>query len=371
MYRLVKEKQKDTTGETRMEERQQRMWEVVGERLQAMLVSSPENVRYLCGFAGTEGTLLLTKHRSFFFTDGRYSTQARGQVHGCTIVRFKDKWKDIGRLVKKLGIQLLGFEPRHLTVAMLWELEKELQGVNLQPLSSELDGLRLIKDAGEIRILREAARIACCALQDVLPMIRPGVAERDVAAELEYRMRRHGGECAAFPTIVVSGKRSALPHGTATQKRIRSGELVTIDYGVRYHGYCSDETCTFVLGKPTAKQQQVYKTVLRAHDRALGMVAPGNDLKKIDAAARRYIERCGYQRYFPHGTGHGVGLCVHEQPVVSPRSTLEAQPGMVFTIEPGVYIPGWGGVRIEDMVLVTQDGMEVLTQANKRLQCLG
>lgn len=354
-----------------MKERLQKAWEVVDGRPEALLVSSSENVRYLCGFEGSEGTLLLTKRRSFFFTDGRYITQARRQVRGCRIVLFAEKWKDIGRMVRKLGIKTLWFEPRHLTVAMFRELEKELQGICLQPLPSEIDRLRMIKDAQEINILREAARIACRALHEVLPMIKPGVSERDVAAELEYRMRCNGGECAAFPTIVVSGKRSALPHGMATQKRIRSGELVTIDYGVRYQGYCSDETCTFVVGKPTAKQQKVYEAVLKAHDRALGMVAPGVDLKRVDAAARSYLDRRGYGRYFTHGTGHGVGLCVHEQPVVSPRATMAARPGMVFTIEPGIYLPGWGGVRIEDMVLVTRDGVEVLTQHPKHLQCVG
>ena len=353
-----------------MERRVKKLLRLIGDKTDGVLITSAENVRYLSGFTGSEGILLVTHSQSFFFTDGRYTTQARQQVQGFSLQCFRDKWKDIGSIIKKLGIRTLGFESRHLTVAMLGDIEKQISHLALKLFGAELDGLRLIKDSGEIALLRKAARIAHNALQEVLPLIVPGVSEHDIATELEYRMKQHGAQGPAFPTIVASGVRSALPHGTATEKKICAGELLTIDYGVQYQGYCSDETCTFVVGKPTRRQKRVYETVLRAHDRALQMVAPNIDLKKIDAAARSLIARHGFQRYFNHGTGHGVGLCVHEPPVVSARATMTARRGMVFTIEPGVYIPGWGGVRIEDMVLVTARVYEVLTCHTKKLHCL-
>lgn len=346
------------------------LWKLIGRDSDGMLVTSPENVRYLCGFSGTEGTLLLSRGASFFLTDGRYTTQARQQVSQCSIVTFTEKWKHLARIVKKLGIRSLGFEARHVTVAFFRELENEAPGLQLKPYAEALDSLRMIKDSGEISMLRTAARIAAQSLQEVLGLMKPGIRELDIATELEYRMKKNGGDGPAFQTIVASGVRSALPHGIATKKRIHRGELLTIDYGVVYQGYCSDETCTFVLGSPSPKQKKIYDLVLRAHDRALKAVMPGQALKNIDAAARTHIARCGYKKYFNHGTGHGIGLCVHEPPVVSYRSTMTARKGMLFTIEPGLYMPGWGGVRIEDMVVVTERGGEVLTPSNKRLRCI-
>jgi len=354
-----------------MQKRIKRLWALVPQSLDGMLLTSPENVRYLSGFTGTEGTLLCTRARSFFLTDGRYTTQAGDQVRGCDIITWKEKWPAIGRIVKKMRIFRLGYEARHATVAMQQELGRQLPRVGLQACGQELDLLRAIKDAGEIRRLKKAARLAARSLQAVLPLIRAGVREIDVAAELEYSMRRQGAEDLAFQSIVASGPRAALPDGVASAKKIRPGELVVIDYGLVYKGYRSDETCTFVVGEPSARQKKIYAAVKRAHDAAIKAVKPGAPLAAIDRAARRLIAREGFEKHFAHGTGHGLGLCVHEPPTISHRSREQAQSGMVFTIEPGIYLPGWGGVRIEDSVVVTDSGYELITCSDKALRSVG
>ncbi len=344
--------------------------QLAGDRVDGMLVTSPENIRYLCGFCGTEGTLVLTDASRCFFTDGRYTTQARDQAACCRVITYKDKFREIGRHLHRGGIRRVGIESRHISVALLNQFMKEAAGVEPVPLGSELDGLRIVKDAAETALLRKAARKASESLAETLACVRPGVSELDVAAELEFRMRRKGGDCPAFPTIVASGPRSALPHAAATDKKLSKGEFVTIDFGVQCAGYCSDQTRTFILGRPTKKQRRIYDAVLKAHDRAIAAVRAGRPLKAVDAAARKVIERTGYAKRFIHGTGHGLGLCVHEPPVVSPHSTGSAEKGMVFTIEPGIYLPRWGGVRIEDTIVVTAQGCERITEGDCRLICL-
>jgi Xaa-Pro aminopeptidase len=255
-------------------------------------------------------------------------------------------------------------------VAFFKDLEKEIPGITLKPFSDRLDQLRIIKDVSEITLLKRAAHIAALSLRQVMPMIRQGVREIEVAAELEYRIRKNGGAGSSFPVIVASGYRGALPHGVASQKKIAAGDFVVVDYGAIYAGYASDETCTFVAGEPTRKQKKIHAIVRKAHDRAIAAIKPGASLKKIDGAARTYIERQGYKKYFNHGTGHGIGLAVHEPPRVSFLSDEKALEGMVITIEPGIYLPGWGGVRIEDTVIVTKKGGEIITEMNKVLTVL-
>lgn len=353
------------------EKRIKKLRKLAGGAVQGVLITNPEDVHYLCGFTGTEGMLLLAGNSSFFLTDGRYTTQAHEQVYAGRIITFKDKIKELARLVKKCGLDTLGFESRQMTVAQLRDIEKALAGVRLVPRPDAFDDLRMIKDAGEIKLLARAAEIAAASLAETLPCITTGISELDIAAELEYRMRKKGGAGAAFPTIVASGVRSAMPHGAASAKLLAGGELLIIDYGVVYEGYCSDETCTFVLGEPTKKQRRIYDTVKTAHDRAISALAPGKHLKEVDAAARACIADHGLGKRFCHGTGHGLGLCVHEQPAVSSRSKSTAQKGMVITIEPGIYLPGWGGVRIEDTVVVTATGCSIITRTDKSLQVIG
>jgi len=354
-----------------LKKRANRVFQLAGKDLGGIFVTSTENVRYLTGFSGTEGSLLLVKDRGFFLTDGRYTAQAKEQVKDFEVITFQEKWKALGRLIKKLNIRSMGYESKNLTLDLFNSMQKEAAAVRFDPLAEKLDSLRAVKEKEEIKALKKAAAIAAESLEEVLPEIIPGVKEIEIASELEYRMRKKGGENIAFQTIIASGPRSALPHGTATDKKIKKGEFVTIDYGVVYKGYASDETCTFVVGKPTPKQKKVYDTVKKAHDLAIKKVSSGRPLKDIDRAARKHIEKSGYGEYFTHSTGHGLGLCVHEYPIVSFRSKDSVKPGMVFTIEPGIYIPKWGGVRIEDTVLVKKQGFEVITKADKTLRSVG
>ncbi len=346
------------------------LWDLVGDMCSGVLITSPENVRYLCGFSGTEGTLLVGRGESVFLTDGRYTTQAKAQVQGASVVTFTEKYKKAAGVLRDLRITDAAYESRTVTVDCLQRFEAAAPKVRFIACCEPLDMLREIKDAGEIAILRDAARIAAESLDETLPFVVPGARETDIAARLEYAMRIRGADGIAFQTIVASGPRSALPHGVASDRTLEKGDLVTIDYGLQYRGYCSDETCTFVLGRPTKKQQRIYETVLAAHDRAIKAVKPGASLASIDKRARSHIEKQGFKKYFSHGTGHGLGLCVHEPPVVSWRSTARAREGMVFTIEPGIYLPGWGGVRIEDTVAVTPGGAERITRSDKKLRPL-
>ncbi len=354
-----------------IEKRKKRLWRLVGPDADAMLLVSSENVRYLSGFTGTEGTLLLLKNRSFFLTDGRYRIQAKQQVKDYSLLIFREKFSELGRLIKKLKIKILGIEGRSVTLAFIKELEKQTAGVTLKTVVSELDNFRVVKSRDEINILKKAALIASESLQDIIPEIKPGIKEIEIAAELEYCLRKRGGDDIAFQTIVASGPRSALPHGVSSRRKINKGDFVIIDYGVVYEGYCSDETCTFVVGKPTVKQKKIYEIVKKAHDQAVKFTTKGLLLKDVDGVARRYINRMGYGKYFNHSTGHGIGLCVHEPPAVSPRANDKIKTGMVFTIEPGIYVPGWGGVRIEDTVVARTRGCEVITKSDKELMSVG
>lgn len=347
-----------------------KLQKLAGSSAEAVLVTSSDNLRYLCGFTGSEGLLLVAGDRSFFLTDSRYTIQAREQVWATDIITFKDKALDFARTVKKAGPAAICFDSRQLTVAQLRDWEKALGGVRLLARPDMFDDLRMIKDGAEIKLLERAAEIAAAGLAATLPCIKEGISELDIAAELEFRMRRSGGEAPSFPTIVASGPRSAMPHGVASARRIAKGEILLIDYGCVYQGYCSDETCTFVLGEPSARQRKIYAVVKQAHDLALAALAPGAPLCQVDAAARAHITAQGYGRRFGHGTGHGLGLCVHESPAVSPRSKAAARKGMVVTIEPGIYIPGWAGVRIEDMAAVTAGGRRVLTKTDKTLHSI-
>lgn len=350
--------------------RVKKLWKLIGPAADGVLISSPENVRYLCGFSGSEGNLLLTSGGGYFLTDGRYTTQARREVEVVQVVTFRKKWEKIATLAARLKIERLAYESRHISVAMLGELEKNTKK-ELYPVGAEIEAIRACKDAGEIRLLKRAARIAADSLAEVLPLIRPGMREIELAAELEYRMRLNGGQGCSFPTIVASGRRSALPHAATTTRAIRNGDLLTIDYGTVFEGYCSDETCTFVVGKPTTRQKKLYTLVKKAHDRAIEALEQGKSARKIDAVARGCIKRAGHEKYFIHGTGHGVGLNVHEYPTISTASEAMLQSGMVITIEPGLYIPGWGGIRIEDTLAVRTQGCDCITKTNKELTILG
>ena len=361
---------KKTSAQRNKNTRTQRVWSKrTNPKVEAILATGREDIRYLTGFSGSEALLLLTRDRGFLVVDSRYTNQARSECVGVGVVESNDRLGEIPRVASKAGVKKVGFEPRQLTFFQHEELKKN-GDIEWTPLTDGLDEIRLKKDLGEKRLLKKAAEISSNAFLDILGEIKAGIEERAVSLLLEFQIKKSGAEATPFPFIVASGKRGSLPHGLASGKKIRRGEFVTVDFGAVYEGYCSDETCTVVVGKPTKKQIGVYQVVKDAHDKAISRIKPGVRKKDIDRAAREVIEKAGLGKYFGHGTGHGVGLAVHEEPRIAPRQKGVIEAGMVFTIEPGVYIPGWGGVRIEDMVWVTRDGCDLMSSVPKELICL-
>lgn len=338
--------------------------------LDAILFTNLLNIRYLCGFSGSEGALLLTRDAGWFLCDSRYSSQAAAEVWDAGIRQFTVKLDSVAELVEELKLFRVGFEAAHTTVADFRALSDKLVDTELSAISADLDQIRSCKDEDEIARLGEVAAIASASLMAVLPKLLPGVTEKEIARELEFEMRRRGADGRAFDFIVASGERGAMPHGRASDKAIRAGELVTIDFGAIRNGYHSDETVTVALGQPDARSLDIYGIVKEAHDRAIAEVRPGIACRELDAVARDYIKAQGYGEFFGHGLGHGVGLDIHEKPALSPRSEAIVEEGMVLTIEPGIYIQGFGGVRIEDTAVVTADGCRLLTQAPKELMIL-
>jgi Xaa-Pro aminopeptidase len=335
--------------------------------LNALLITNLTNVRYLCGFSGSEGALLLTPDSAWFLCDSRYTTQASEEVRDAEIREFSAKFEAICSLISENNLQRIGFESTHMVVSDFKQLTERLSGCALVGIGASLDAIRSRKDQGEIARLGTVASLASSALLSVLSHLKPGVSESAFALDLEIEMRRRGADARAFDFIVASGERGAMPHGRASDKLICPGELVTIDYGALKDGYHSDETVTVSLGRTSDRGREIHAIVREAHDRAIAAVRPGVRCKDLDEVARSHIRQQGYEHCFGHGLGHGVGLDIHEKPVLSPRSEAVLEEGMVVTIEPGIYIPGFGGVRIEDTVAVTADGCVILTQAPKEL----
>jgi len=343
------------------------------QRLQAdgldgILISRPENRRYLSGFTGSAGWLLITQEEALLITDFRYWEQAQRQAPHFELVRLTDGMDELMPALKeRVGARWIAFESTHITVdehqrwmadggPVTWVATKEI-----------VEPLRAVKDAGEIAALRKAAALADAALQETLVRLRPGMLEREVAWLLERTLRESGAEAAAFEIIVAGGPNGALPHAHAGDDPLPSGQPIVIDMGARVDGYCSDMTRTICLGQPADPNTfwTVYRTVHTAQQAALAMLRAGVTGVDADAAAREVITRAGYGEAFGHSLGHGVGLAIHEGPRLSRRSSDHLTSGMVVTVEPGVYLPGWGGVRIEDLVVVGEEGVEVLSQAPK------
>ncbi len=332
------------------------------QHLDAILLTSLENIRYLCGFTGSDGALVITQKESFFLTDSRYWAQADEEVKGSGIIHYKKKMEGIFSLLFDLKLREIGFEPAFLPFLAYQFLSERLANeARLIPLEEALKNLRAVKETHEMTLIRRAIEISSNAFFQVTEILKEGVVEREAALEMEFMMKRSGADAIGFDIIIASGKRSALPHGKASDKRIEKGDLILIDFGSGFQGYHSDQTRTIVCGNPSAEQRKIYQIVKEAHDKAVEKIRPGIPLGEVDGAARDHIRDQGYGEYFGHGTGHGIGLAVHEDPAVNSENNGLLQEGMVFTIEPGIYIPDWGGVRIEDMVLVTLHGAEVLT----------
>lgn len=339
--------------------------------IDGILITSKYNRRYITGFTGSAGVALVSKTGAKFITDFRYVEQAENQIKDFDIVKHGGIIKEeIANQVKELKIKSLGFEKDHLTFAEYEEFNQAIDA-ELVPVSGLVEKLRLYKDEGELAIMREAIKIADAAFEHILSFIRPGVKEIDVSNELEFFMRKQGAESSSFDTIVASGYRSALPHGVASDKTIEKGELVTLDFGALYKGYCSDITRTVAVGQPSDELKKIYEIVLEAELRGINGIKPGMTGKEADALTRDYITEKGFGEYFGHSTGHGLGMEVHEFPSLSHRSDTVLEPGMVVTVEPGIYIPSIGGTRIEDDIVITEDGNEVLSSSPKELIILG
>jgi Xaa-Pro aminopeptidase/Xaa-Pro dipeptidase len=336
---------------------------VAEANVDALLVTHMPNVAYLTGFTGTSGMAVATAEEIHFLTDFRYVEQARGQMPGRPIHEYKEAAAGVAKLLKKLDARKVGFEGDHVSVTRAEQWKKEIDGVSWVPLIGMVERLRLVKDAPEMDAIRFLTGTLARVYPTAKALLKPGAVERDVAVELEYHLMKEGAEGRAFAFIVASGPRGAMPHGVASNKVIQKGELVILDWGAFGRGYHTDNTRTLKVGPAEIPQEMldVYDVVLEANLAAIESVRPGVTAKEIDAAARGVIERAGFGSAFGHGTGHGVGRDIHEKPTVSWRDETVVEEGMVFTIEPGIYLPGKGGVRIEDMVHVTQHGCEVLT----------
>jgi len=369
MAKQVKRTEKTLTENSPYEKRKHLVRRAMESgHLDGFLFTSLENIRYLSGFTGSDAAVILTEKESFFLTDSRYWIQAEQEVKGAEIVRYKKKPDGIASLFSSLKLKVIGFEAAFLTVSFHRALSKRLEeGTRLHPMEEEIKLLRMVKDEEELALMRKAIQISSDAFQHALKTLKEGTLEEEIAFEMEFHMKRNGADALGFDIIVASGKRSALPHGRASQKRVERGDFILFDFGSRFQGYHSDETCTVICGPPTSEQKTIFQLVKEAHDKAVELVRPGIPIHELDAAARDHIRNCGYGDYFGHGLGHGVGLAVHEDPTINAENKNVLQEGMVFTIEPGIYVPNLGGVRLEDMVRVTSQGAEVLTYLPKNL----
>lgn len=336
--------------------------------IEAVVIQIPDNRGYLSGFEGSAGTVLITQKDAFLLVDFRYVEQAREQAPYLEVIQHHPEITiTLKRLLKDLGISCLGWEKSFVTLEQeeLWK--DSLDEVTLVPMPDLVAELRMVKDEREIEYIRKAAAIADEAFEQIRPMIKAGQNEKAVAIEMEYLMRRLDADGVSFETIIASGPRSAMPHARASEREMEDGDLVIIDFGAIYHKYCSDCTRTLVIGEMNRKQREIYEIVQEAQMESLKMIQPGVRASHVDEVARSIITKRGYGQYFGHSLGHGVGRSIHEEPTLSLRDDTLLEPGMVVTVEPGIYIPNWGGVRLEELVLVTGKGSEVLTKSKRFL----
>ena len=353
-------------GSRRLEKLRKRLRK---DRVDLFLVASETNVRYLSEFTGEASALLISPERALLVSDGRFTTQIAEECPGLEVhVRQVGQllFDGLGEVIAKFGVRKVGFEPSSLTVAQFETLRSKAKGVEWAPLTGRVESLRAIKDRTEVEEIRRAIDQA----ERAFAMLRAGMAlgdsEKELADSLEGFLRKCGATSAAFAPIVAVGPRAALPHASPTaEARVGDADFVLIDWGASAGPYKSDLTRVLVTGKVTSKFEKVYRTVLAAQERGIAALVPGATAGEVDAAARSVIEEAGFGRFFSHGLGHGIGLEIHENPFFRRENPARLEPGMVVTIEPGIYLPDWGGVRIEDDVLVTADGPEVLTQVPK------
>ena len=333
-------------------------------QLDCIVINDLKNVRYFSGFAGSAAVLTVTEKKALLYTDFRYLEQAKEEATTFEIVKHGEHiYRDVADAIQVE--KNIAFEKNYVTVETLQRMQEFIPDKNW--CGVKLGSIRMIKDEKEIGFIEQAVKIADNAFARLLLEIKEGMSEIEAAALLEFFLKEEGATRTSFPTIVASGKRSSLPHGQPTQKKFDRGDFVTFDFGAIYQGYCSDITRTVVIGSPSDKQREIYDIVLAAQLAAISKLRPGITGKEGDSYARAVIKNAGYDEMFGHGTGHSLGINIHEEPRLSPNCDTILCSGMVLTVEPGIYIPDWGGVRIEDVVVITNEGVRILTKTDKKL----
>ena len=329
---------------------------------EAVLISSYPNIFYYSGFTSPDALLLITKNNSYLFTDSRYTIQAKNEAKDFEIY---DITKDFERILKSIDEEFLCFEEEKTSVSKFSSLQKYTK--KLKPFSKSISLPRQVKDKEEIRLISQAEQLGDAAFTHILDYIKPGITEKDIALELEFYMKKNGASALSFDTICASGIRSAMPHGVASDKVIGKGDFLTLDFGCVLDGYCSDMTRTVIVKSASDRHKEIYQTVLSAQKASLDILCANLPCSQGDKAARDVITNAGFGEYFAHSTGHSVGVEIHENPNLSPKSTDILSVGNIVTVEPGIYIEGFGGVRIEDLVQITADGIVNLTNSEKEL----
>lgn len=336
--------------------------EIRKRRLDSFLVTKETNVSYLTGFGGKDSALLFTPRKNFFITDSRYIEEAKDLVKGFDIVLAKlSTYEILKELAEKKNLQKMGFESMDLPYGVEKRLKSLIGKAHLVPFKDLIETIRSVKDAGEIELIKRSVRITKLVLNKIIKSIRPGVSENSLSRRIEIEFINNGAHT-SFEPIVASGANSSKPHARPTDAKLKKNSFVMLDIGCVFKGYCSDITRTVIIGKVKDKFKKIYAIVSEAQRRALDMIRPGSKISSVDIAARSYIENNGFGKYFGHSLGHGVGMEVHEAPTISGKDEGLLKPGMVFTVEPAIYIPKFGGVRLEDMVLVTDKGYDILTR---------
>lgn len=357
-----------------IKQRIKEFWQEIGKseaKPAAFLVTNQKNIFYLTQFSG-EGILLCTPGENYLITDSRYTEQANQEARHCQIIIQELKQADaqtesLTKLISELRIKEIGFESDSLQVSTYLKYQTCMPRLKLYPLQNIIEKMRMIKDCNEIKMMKKAAQIATNSFKQTLFSLQTGLSELAIAARLNYNMRKNGVKKEAFNLIVTSGERGVLIHGEPSDKKIREGELIIIDFGCVFEMYHSDCTRSFIMGDADREQRKIFEIVKKTQIETLHQVKAGQKCNKLDYFARQMIEKSGYGDYFSHSLGHGVGLDIHELPRLSPNDHTILKPGMVVTVEPGIYVPGIGGVRIEDTVVVTDEGCQVLTLLPKEL----
>lgn len=334
--------------------------------LDGIFIKSRENLLYLTGFKGSEGSLLLTENRGYFFTDSRYITYAKETIKGMEILEIKGE-RDLSGFISDLSLRKIGFEDFAVTYREFSRWQRTFKDVELIPLGKELEQIRKNKDQEEIEKMKKAIKIAEEVFFQILSEIKEGIMERDIAIEFEYRLKRTGAQSSSFPIIFAFGERSALPHAFPSQRRLKYGDVILFDFGAVYEDYCSDETFTLCFGKKDETLEKVCFIVSEAKKRAIDQIKEGVVIGEVDRVAREYIRDSGFGDYFGHGLGHGIGISVHEAPTINYQNNEVFESSMVFTIEPGIYIPYRFGVRLEDMFLLMEEKVEPLTSFKEHI----